>query len=122
MFETFIESILSNIFEIIATAISLVVAYYVIPYIKTDLIPWLKDKKLYDTVKKFVNAAEKLAESGVIQKADKKAKVIELLEGRGIVVNETIEVFIESCVQELDMVDSVIIEAIEVETMEDETN
>lgn len=122
MFETFIESILSNIFEIIATAISLVVAYYVIPYIKTDLIPWLKDKKLYDTVKKFVNAAEKLAESGVIQKADKKAKVIELLEGRGIVVNETIEVFIESCVQELDMVDSVIIEAIEVETTEDETN
>lgn len=122
MFETFIETILSNIFEIIATAISLVVAYYVIPYIKTDLIPWLKDKKLYDTVKKFVNAAEKLAESGVIAKVDKKAKVIELLEGRGIVVTETIEAFIESCVKELDMVDSVLVETIEVETTEDELN
>ncbi len=119
MLETIINSISSNVAEIIATVISLVVAYYVIPYIKSDLIPWLKEKHLYNTVRNFVQAAEKLAESGAINKCDKKAKVIELLEKNGIAVNATVEALIESCVKELDMAASVIYETI-IETETDE--
>lgn len=112
MFETFMDSILSNILEIVSTIISLVVAFYVIPCIKSDLIPWLKEKRLYNTVESFVRAAEKLAESGVIEKCNKKDKVVELLRNKGIVVDETVEAFIESCVKELDIITSTIYEEI----------
>lgn len=118
MFDVIWDAILSNILEIVATVISLVVAYYVIPYIKSDLIPWLKEKRLYGTVKRFVQGAEKLAESGVINKIDKKEYVVQLLEKNGIVVNETVEMFIESCVKELDMVASVVYEEIMTEETE----
>jgi hypothetical protein len=119
MSETIANIVLSNILEIVATVISLVVAYYVIPYIKSDLIPWLKEKRLYNTVKKFVQAAEKLAESNAIAKVDKKMKVIELLTNKGIVVDETVEAFIESCVKELDVVTSAVYEEIvKTETIE----
>ena len=112
MFETFMDSILTNILEIASTIIALVVAYYVIPCIKSDLVPWLKEKRLYDTVKSFVRAAEKLAESGMIEKCDKKDKVIELLNNKGIEVDKTVEAFIESCVKELDIITSTIYEEI----------
>lgn len=112
MFETIMNSILPYILEIILTIISLVVSYYFIPYIKNDLIPLLKEKRLYNIVKSFVQAVEKLAESGVIAKVDKKAKVIELLESNGITVNATVDAFIESCVKELDIITSTIYEEI----------
>lgn len=112
MLETIWNSILPNILEIIITVISLIVARYVIPYIKEDLIPWLKEKRLYNIIKNFVQAAEKLAESGAIDKSLKKEKVVELLEEKGIVVDATIDAFIESCVKELDIVTSVVYEEI----------
>lgn len=112
MFETFMDSILGNILEIISTIISLVVAFYVIPCIKSDLIPWLKEKRLYNTVESFVRAAEKMAESGMIKKCDKKEKVIELLRNKGVVVDETVEAFIESSVKELDIITSTVYEEI----------
>lgn len=123
MFETLLDSILSNLTEIITTIISLVVAYYVIPCIKNDLVPWLKEKHLHNTIKDFVQAAEKLAESGVIEKVNKKAEVIKLLKNRGITVDENIESLIESCVKELDLVTSVIYkEIVEAEVTETENN
>lgn len=112
MLETIWNSILPNILEIILTIISLVVSYYVIPYIKSDFIPWLKEKRLYNVVKSFVQAVEKMAESGAIQKEDKKNKVIELLVNKGIIVDATVDAFIESCVKELDLVTSVVYEEI----------
>ena len=121
MLETIWNSILPNILEIIITIISLIIARYVIPCIKNDLVPWLKEKYLYNVVKRFVQAAEKLAESGAITKQSKKEKVIELLENKGITVDATIEAFIESCVKELDIVTSVVYEEImetEIETEE----
>ena len=121
MFETIWKAILPNILEIILTIISLVVARYVVPYIKSDLIPWLKEKRIYSIVKKFVQAVEKMAESGIINKEDKKDKVVKLLESNGIVVNETVDLFIESCVKELDTINSVIYEEI-IETEIEETN
>lgn len=122
MNEAIIDAIVSNVLEIVATIISLVVAYYVIPYIKNDLIPWLKEKRLYNIVKSFVQAAEKMAESGLIAKVDKKKEVTKLLSNKGIVVDDTVDAFIESCVKELDIIDSVIYETIietDVETEEE---
>lgn len=110
MLETILNAILPNIFEIIGTIVSLVFAYYIIPYIKNDLIPWLKEQRVYGIIRSFVQAVEKMAESGIIEKTDKKQKVIELLARKGIVINATIDAFIESCVKELDMATSVIVE------------
>lgn len=112
MFKEIINAILPNVLEIVMTIISLVVARYVIPYIKADLIPWMKEKRLYNTIRNFVQAVEKLAESGVIEKGCKKQKVIELLEKNGVTVDETVEAFIESAVKELDMITSTVYEEI----------
>ena len=112
MLEVIYNAILPNILEIIGTIISLICAYYVIPYIKEDLIPWLKEQRVYSLIKSFVQAVEKMAESGIIEKANKKQKVIELLARKGIVVNATIEAFIESAVKELDIISSVVLEEI----------
>lgn len=115
------EIILKNVLEITITIISLVVSYYAVPYIKNDLIPMLKEKRLYDLVKKFVQAVEKMAESGAIEKTNKKAMVIRLLENKGIAVDKTIESFIESAVKELDIATTVIYEEVtEVELEEEE--
>lgn len=112
MLETIWNAILPNILEIILTIISIIIARYVIPYAKSDLIPWLKEKRLYSIVKKFVQAVEKLAESGAIDKKDKNKKVVEFLQSKGIVVDSTVKAFIESCVKELDIATSVVIEEI----------
>ena len=71
-------------------------------------------------VENFVRAAEKLAESGAIKKADKKEMVIELLEKNGVVVDTTVEAFIESCVKELDIITSTIYDEIIIETDDEE--
>lgn len=104
MFEILINSISDNILEIVLTVISLIVSYYIIPTIKEDLIPFLKEQRIYSTIRKFVKAAEKLANSGAIEKIDKKEYVISLLEKNGIVVDDTLDAFIESAVEELDKV------------------
>lgn len=108
MLETIWNLILPNLLEIVITVVFSVVARYLIPYIKSDLIPFLKEKRLYGIVKSFVQAAEKMAESGKIEKEYKKDKVIQLLESKGIDIDDITEAFIESCVKELDMVASVI--------------
>lgn len=113
------DAILPNLLEIIITIISIVVARYIVPFIKNDLIPWLKEKKLYGTIKKFVQAVEKMAEAGVIEKELKKEKVLELLAKNGVEVNDVVDSFIESCVKELDIVTSTVYDEIMIET-EDE--
>ena len=107
MFETIWESISSDVLKIVLAIISVIVSYYIIPSIKDDLIPFLKEKRIYSTVKKFVQAAEKLAESVVIKKRDKKKYVVDLLEQNGITITPTLDAFIESAVEELDKVISI---------------
>ena len=104
MFETIWESISGDVLKIVLAIISVIVSYYIIPSIKDDLIPFLKEKRIYSTVKKFVQAAEKLADSGVIQKIDKKKYVVDLLEQNGIIITPTLDAFIESAVKELDTI------------------
>lgn len=64
------------------------------------VVPWLKEKGLYDIVKRMVQGAEKWSESRDI---DKKEWVIERLEARGIKVNAYVEALIESACEELDI-------------------
>ena len=78
--------------KIIFLVASVVVTVYV--------VPWLKEKKLYETVKKMVQAAEKWNETHPM---DKKEYVVSLLRARGIEVNEYVEALIESAVEELDI-------------------
>jgi hypothetical protein len=64
------------------------------------VVPWLKEKKLYDTVKKHVSAAEKLAEKNDINKLE---WVVERLTESGIKVSPMVYTFIECAVKELDI-------------------
>lgn len=118
MTEMIINAVTENVLDIVVAIISIVVSVYLIPLIKNDLKPWLEEKRIYGLVQKFVEAAEKLAESGVIQKVDKKAKVIKLLESKGIVVTDQVEAFIESAVKQLDLISNAIVDAVEAETIE----
>lgn len=101
----------NNLLDIIIAIISIVVSYFIIPAIKNDLIPFLKEKRILNIIKKFVEGVEKMAESGIIEKSNKKEKVIELLTNKGITVTPEIDVLIEACVKELDIiVDTVVSE------------
>lgn len=113
--EVFIDSIAGSALEIIATVIALVVSYYIIPAIKNDLVPWLKEKRLLSLIKNFVRAAEKLAETGAIEKVDKKKTVINLLENKGIEVTLEVEAFIEACVKQLDLITNTAVDKIKEE-------
>lgn len=84
---------------IIDMAVKLLFAF-VLGLITCYIVPWLKEKHLYDTVVKMVQAAEKWSKTHNI---DKKTYVIEQLEAKGIKVNSVVEVLIESAVQELDI-------------------
>ena len=116
--ELIIDAIATNVLDIVVAVLSIVVGVYVIPLIKTELRPWLEEKRIYGLVQKFVEAAEKLAETGVIEKCDKKDKVIELLEQSGIVVDNKIEAFIESAVKQLDLVIETIKEEVKSEDVQ----
>lgn len=112
MGEMILNVVTENVLDIIIAIISIIVSVYLIPLIKNELKPWLEEKRIFNLVKKFVEAAEKLAESGAIEKVDKKSKVIELLESKGITVDAEIDAFIESAVKQLDIVTSTVVEEI----------
>ncbi len=86
------EKVISLLIELVFAVIGLLVTGY--------LIPFLKEKQLYKTVKSCVEAAEKLSEN---KKIDKKEYVIDLLESKGITVDSTVEAIIEAAVLELDL-------------------
>ena len=83
-----IDVVVKIVFLIASTAVTLYV------------VPWLKEKQLYGTVVKCVQAAEKYAKTHNI---DKKQYVIELLESKGVVVSSFVDALIESAVQEHDI-------------------
>ena len=66
------------------------------------VIPWLKEQRIYSTIRRLTQAAEKLAETGEIPKPNKKAFVIGQLQKKGIQVTPEIETMIEAAVKELD--------------------
>ena len=110
MLTEIIKVLIENCLDIIIAIISIVVSYYIIPALRDDLIPFLQEKRLLVVVKNLVKAAEKMAESGVIEKGDKKEKVIELLNSKGINISDEVDALIEACVKELDLISNTIIE------------
>lgn len=92
------EQVIKLIFSIIAMIFSAVI----LPWIVGTAIPWLKEKRLYTIIQKYVEAAEKKAHAGTISKEEKKAFVKRLLEGKGIEVDSEIDALIEAAVIELD--------------------
>jgi len=99
----FYTEIASAALKLIFALISVVMGSLVIPWIRTTAIPWLKEKRLYSVVQKFVLAAEKLGETGVIDRSAKKDYVVGLLIKKGYVVDDEVDAFIESAVKEMDM-------------------
>ncbi len=104
MLETILGIVIKNVLEIVAAVISVLVAGIVIPWIKTEMVPFLKEKRLYNIVSIGVNAAEKLAEGTEMSGLDKKAYVIHYLQSKGIMITEEVEAFIESACYDLDLI------------------
>lgn len=96
--------LMSAIAQVVFALIGAVMSVIVIPWLKHTALPWLKEKRLYSTVQKFVQAAEKLDETGVLDHTAKKDYVIGLLRNKGYAVNGEVEALIESAVKELDMI------------------
>ncbi len=92
--DTLVQQIVDTAMRLAALVILLLATRYV--------LPWMKEKGLYSTIQKFVQAAEKLAETGVIAKTDKKEWVWALLERTGVKRTEKTDAMIESAVKELD--------------------
>ena len=89
--------------EYLIKALFLFLGGVVTYYVKTVVIPWMNDKEIYTTVKRYVQAAEKLASTGEISSgAEKKNFVLALLRKKGLHCTPEVEALIESAVQELD--------------------
>ncbi len=86
------EKIIATLAELALGAVSLIIAYF--------LVPWLKEKRLIGIVRKAVEAAEKLSEH---QELDKKEYVRRVLACAGVKISDTVEAMIEGCVLELDL-------------------
>lgn len=102
MIELFNE-LATILIKIVGAGVVLVTAKTVVPWIRNDLIPWLREKRLYEVVQSFVFAAEKLGETGAIDKDEKKAWVIDALVDKGIEVTADVLALIECAVEELDL-------------------
>lgn len=74
-------------------------------------VPWLKEQRIYSSVRKYVMAAEKLANSGVITKDHKKNYVRKLLVDRGVKITPAVDAMIEAAVEELDLMGQEIVAA-----------
>lgn len=111
MTKEIINLLTDNLLDIVIAIISIIVSTYAIPAIKNNLIPFLREKRLLNIIKSFVKGVEKMAESGMIPKANKKDKVIELLTEKGIAVTPEVDALIEASVKELDIIiDTVVTE------------
>lgn len=92
------EQVIKLIFSILAMLFSAVV----LPWLINTALPWLKEKRLFTTIFRYVEAAEKQAHAGIIPKEEKKYFVKGLLEKKGIEVTAEIDALIDAAVTELD--------------------
>lgn len=111
-YELILNAVFNNLLDIVIAVISISVSYYLIPAIRDQMVPWLKEKHVYDIVYRVVLAAEKLGETNQINKADKKEYVVNILSKKGIAITPEVEQLIETACKELDLLESTTIEAI----------
>lgn len=98
----FYPMITECVVNVVRAVIAIVFGVLVIPWVKNSAIPWLKERQLYGMICKFVRAAEKLAEGGLIDKATKLDYVCGLLKRCGVEVTPEVRALIESAVGDLD--------------------
>lgn len=91
-----------QIIKLIFTALSLIFSSIVLPWIVTVGIPWLKERRLFGLIRKYVEGAEKKAHSGQISPSEKKSVVLTLLQAKGITITPEIDILVEAAVTELD--------------------
>ena len=97
------NEIITQVLGYLIKALFLLVTGVLTYCIKAKIIPWLEDRQLYGTVKRYVQAAEKLASTGKIGKGTAKTDyVVSLLESKGIVCGPEVLALIESACEELD--------------------
>ena len=92
-----------EIYEMLGTGLMRIIIAVIVLLCGKIIIPWLKEQRVYSLIVKLVRAAEKLGESGMIEKESKKTYVIKLLVSKGYSVTPEIEAFIEAAVTELDL-------------------
>lgn len=97
------EAIVTGLLKIVIAAISVIVTAVVVPWLNSTVIPYLKEKRLYNIVCRFVQAAEKMSDGGTLDKTAKRDYVVKLLTSKGIAVDDEISALIESAVEELDL-------------------
>lgn len=97
-----ISTLIPLITDILKAIIVIAFSVVIIPWVVKTAIPWMKEKRVYDFVRKIVVAAEKLAEAGTISKESKLDYVIAVLQKRGIEVDAPMRALIECAVAELD--------------------
>lgn len=117
----FYGEIANAVLKIVCAVIGIAFTTIIIPWIKNSAIPWMKERQLYSLVTKFVHAAEKLAETGAIDRVAKKEYVVNLLKNKGYSITDETEAFIESAVKELDMAIEFGVEEL-IEVFDDETD
>lgn len=98
----FYATLIPVLSDILRALITLVFSAVIIPWVVKTVIPWMKEKRIYDFVKRVVRAAEKLADAGTISKESKLDYGISILEKNGIKVDATVRAMIESAVGDLD--------------------
>lgn len=96
------EEILNVLREAAPLAVQLLV-FVVFLMCARYIVPWLKNQGLYDTVKKCVWAAEKLANAGRLPKEEKNDYVCRMLETIGVKVTPFVKAMIEAAVKALDI-------------------
>lgn len=92
-----------EIYEMFGSGLMKIIIAAMVLIVGRIIVPWLKEQRVYSLIVKLVRAAEKLAESGKIDKESKKTYVIKLLIAKGYTVSPEIEAFIEAAVTELDL-------------------
>lgn len=93
-----------NVLKIVVTLCSVLITYYLVPYIKNKIAE-SKYKQLVDTIEKAVKAAEqtiKESGQGKVKKAQVLAFVSHWLSEKGIhITEEQLDKLIEACVLNL---------------------
>lgn len=101
-FSSFYPMIIQFAVDLVRMIIAVAFGVIILPWVKNNAIPWLKDKQLYGTIKQFVRAAEKLGDTGTIDKDAKLDYVLALLGKKGITATTDVRAMIESAVGDLD--------------------
>lgn len=98
-----INTLISGLMQLVFAVAGAAFTGIFVPWMVKTGLPWLKEKRIYSIVRKFVQAAEQQAEAGFIRKGDKKEYVEKMLVAKGITITDEVDAFIESAVKELDL-------------------